>query len=211
MHVSRNGRLTAAAIAAFAALAFLFGARAGADLVAPGSKCPGQQNTHASEHDQEHAMQCLLNYARKHAKAGSLKRNKSLERAAGRKAGDVMRCGPSHTACGHPADAYAHQYGYMRDGSWAWGENIGWGDGREGTARAVFLRLGQPRATPRDDAPRVVRAPRHRAQARQLPGQGELGRLGHRARLSRLLSRPAQQVGCSAAATARQFCASSSP
>jgi uncharacterized protein YkwD len=138
MHVSRSGRLTVAVIGAFAALAFLFGARAGADLVAPGSKCPGQQNTHASEHDQEHAMQCLLNYARKHAKAGSLKRNKSLERAAGRKAGDVMRCGPSHTACGHPADAYAHQYGYMRDGSWAWGENIGWGDGRGGTARAVF-------------------------------------------------------------------------
>jgi uncharacterized protein YkwD len=137
MHVSRTGRLTVAAIAAFAALAFLAGARAGADLVAPGSKCRGQQNIHASEHEQEQAMECLLNYARRHANAGRLKRNKSLERAAGRKAGDVMRCGPSHTACGHPADAYAHSFDYTR-GSWAWGENIGWGDGKGGSARAVF-------------------------------------------------------------------------
>ena len=131
------GRLTVLAIAAFAALAFLAGARAGADLVAPGSKCAGQQNTHASEHEQEHAMQCLLNYARQHSGGGNLKRNRPLERAAGRKAGDVMHCGPSHTACGHPADAYAHSFGYTR-GSWAWGENIGWGDGKGGSARSVF-------------------------------------------------------------------------
>jgi uncharacterized protein YkwD len=137
MHVSRTGRLTVAAIAAFAALAFLAGAHAGANLVAPGSKCAGQQNIHASEHEQEQAMQCLLNYARQHANAGGLKRNKSLERAAGRKAGDVMKCGFSHTACGRPADAYAHSFGYT-GGSWAWGENLGWGSGRGGTARANF-------------------------------------------------------------------------
>ena len=83
-------------------------------------------------------MRCLINYARRHANSGALKSNHSLERAAGRKAGDVMRCGPSHTACGHPADAYAQQYGYMRAGSWAWGENIGWGHGKNGTARSVF-------------------------------------------------------------------------
>jgi uncharacterized protein YkwD len=137
MHVSRTGHLTAATITAFAAIAFLAGARAGATLVAPGSKCPGQQNSDASEHDQEKAMRCLLNYARQHAGAGGLNSDRSLERAAGRKAGDVMKCGFSHTACGRPADAYAHDFGYTR-GSWAWGENIAWGDGEEGTARAVL-------------------------------------------------------------------------
>jgi uncharacterized protein YkwD len=138
MHVSRLGRLTAATVAALAALAFLVGARAGANLVAPGSKCDGQRNIHAAERDQEDAMRCLLNYARKKANAGALKSNRALERAAGRKAGDVMRCGPSHTACGRPADAYAQAFGYMRAGSWIWGENIGWGRSRDGSAKSVF-------------------------------------------------------------------------
>lgn len=138
MHVSRLGRLTAATLAALAAIAFLVGARAGASLVAPGSKCDGQRNINASEREQEDAMRCLLNYARKNARAGALKSNRALERAAGRKAGDVMRCGPSHTACGRPADAYAHAYGYTRGVSWVWGENIGWGRGDDGSARGVF-------------------------------------------------------------------------
>jgi uncharacterized protein YkwD len=140
MDVRRHGRRTVAALATIStltAIAAIAASGATASLVAPGSKCPGQQNTHASEHEQQEAMLCLIDYARRHAGAGGVKRNHSLERAAGRKAGDVMRCGFSHTACGHPADAYADRYGYMR-GSWSWGENLGWGRGRGGTARATL-------------------------------------------------------------------------
>jgi uncharacterized protein YkwD len=136
----RAGRPTVVALAIIStltAVAAIAAPTASADLIAPGSKCPGQQNTHASEHDQELAMRCLLDYARSHAGSGKLKSNHSLERAAGRKVGDVMRCGFSHTACGHPADAYAQHFGYTR-GSWSWGENIGWGNAHDGSARGVF-------------------------------------------------------------------------
>jgi uncharacterized protein YkwD len=133
----RPGIAALAIIATLTAAASIAVSSASASLVAPGSKCQGQQNTHASEHDQEDAMRCLLNYARAHTGGGQLKSNKSLERAAGRKVGDVMRCGFSHTACGHPADAYAQHFGYTR-GSWSWGENIAWGRGKQGTARSVL-------------------------------------------------------------------------
>jgi uncharacterized protein YkwD len=140
MDVCRAGRPTLVALAIIStltAITAIAASTATADLVAPGSKCPGQQNTHASENEQEDAMQCLLNYARQNSGGGNLNSNHRLEKAAGRKVGDVMRCGFSHTACGHPADAYAHSFGYTR-GSWAWGENIGWGNGHSGTARSVF-------------------------------------------------------------------------
>ena len=140
MDVRRGGRPAIAALAVIATLtaaASIAASTATANLVAPGSKCQGQQNTHASEHDQEKAMRCLLNYARSNTGGGQLKSNKQLEKAAGRKVGDVMRCGFSHTACGHPADAYAQHFGYTR-GSWSWGENIGWGSAKGGSARSVF-------------------------------------------------------------------------
>jgi uncharacterized protein YkwD len=86
---------------------------------------------------QEDAMQCLINYARKQAAAGGVGSDRSLERAAGRKAGDVMDCGFSHTACGNPADLYAHRYGYT-NGNWSWGENLAWGKGGHGSARSVL-------------------------------------------------------------------------
>jgi uncharacterized protein YkwD len=87
---------------------------------------------------QEDAMLCLINYARGHAGAGGLDADGSLERAAGRKSGDVMRCGFSHTACGNPADLYANRYGYTSASSWQWGENLAWGDGDRGSAREIL-------------------------------------------------------------------------
>src|SRR5262245_31075007 len=138
MEVRRGGRPAVAALAIIStltAVASIGTATAAANLVAPGSKCPGQQNTHASEHDQQKAMLCLINYARRHANSGGVNSNHELERAAGRKAGDVMRCGFSHTACGNPADLYAHRFGYTGGGSWSWGENLAWARGRGGTAR----------------------------------------------------------------------------
>ena len=83
-------------------------------------------------------MRCLINSARDRVGARGVDSNDALEQAAGHKAGDVMRCGFSHTACGEPADLYAHRFGYTSASSWQWGENIAWGDGEEGTAAQVF-------------------------------------------------------------------------
>jgi uncharacterized protein YkwD len=109
-----------------------------AGLVAPRSECKAQKNIKAPERQQEEAMRCLINYARSNSGAGSLGSSKSLERAAGQKSGDVMRCGFSHTACGRPADLYARRYGYTSGSSWGWGENLAVGRGKRGSARKVL-------------------------------------------------------------------------
>ena len=83
-------------------------------------------------------MVCLINYARAHAGAGRVSPQRELEKAAGRKAGDVMRCGFSHNACGRPADTYARRFGYMGASSWSWGENLAWGRGDLGSARNIL-------------------------------------------------------------------------
>ena len=103
-------------------------------IVAPRSKCAGQSNVHAPEPRQEDAMRCLINHAR-----SNLRPYKALERAAGRKAGDVRRCGFSHTACGRPFDVYPKRFGYTHGASsWRFGENLAWGKGRDGSARRIF-------------------------------------------------------------------------
>ena len=124
-------------MAAFAALLFS-ASPAEAGLVAPPSKCPGQQNIRARGPEQKDAMLCLVNYARSHAGARHVSQQNSLEKAADRKAGDVMQCGFSHTACGRPADTYARRFGYMSAPSWSWGENLAWGRGNLGSARNIL-------------------------------------------------------------------------
>jgi hypothetical protein len=121
------------ALAALTAVIGVAGARA--DLVAPRDQCPGQQNIKASERAQEDAMRCLID----HARSASTKSFRSLERAAGRKAGDILDCGFSHTACGRPFDAYAKRFGYAAGTSgWKLGENLAWGKRKRGSARQVF-------------------------------------------------------------------------
>jgi uncharacterized protein YkwD len=136
---SRSRALATAVIAAIAAVTVLLVSisPAQARLVAPRSKCPGQAKVRAAEPQQEEAMRCLINYARHQAGVGSVSDQKSLEKAAGRKAGDVMRCGFSHTACGRPADIYARRFGYMT-GSYSWGENLAWGRGSLGSPRMIL-------------------------------------------------------------------------
>jgi uncharacterized protein YkwD len=112
---------------------------AAARLVAPRSQCPGQQKIKEPEPVQEKAMRCLINYARSQVGAGNVRSDNSLEKAAGRKAGDVMRCGFSHTACGRPADTYARRFGYMTAPSWSWGENLAWGRGKLGSPRNILI------------------------------------------------------------------------
>ena len=124
---------------------------ASADLLAPRSACPGQQNIDATEHLQEDALRCLIAHARERAGVQRLGSNSSLERSAGRKAGDVMRCGFAHTACGNSADKWAHEYGYSSGtSSWRFGENLAWGRGKRGSARNVleaWFRSSPHRAT----------------------------------------------------------------
>jgi len=109
-------------------------ASAQADLVAPRDSCPAQQNIDAPEPKQELAMTCLIDYAR-----GSTESHTALERAAGRKVGDVFDCGFSHTACGLAYDAYPKRYGYTSGTSgWKLGENLAWGKRKHGSARQIF-------------------------------------------------------------------------
>jgi uncharacterized protein YkwD len=128
------GRLTAAALILFLVAVT---SSAEASLVAPRSKCAGQANIKAPEPRQEDAMRCLINYARDHSGAGNLEAHRKLERASGRKVGDVVKCGFSHTACGNPADLYARRFGYI-SGSFQFGENLAQGRGKRGSARNIL-------------------------------------------------------------------------
>ena len=109
------------------------------------SGCPGVDNRRASEHKREDAMRCLINRVRERAGVRGLQSNRSLERAAGGKVGDVVRCGLSHTACGEAADAWARRTGYIDGGSFKWGENLARGKGGRGTAKSVLRAwMGSP-------------------------------------------------------------------
>ena len=90
-------------------------------------------------------MRCLINHARRRAGVGRVRSQGELGRAAGQKAGDIKRCGFSHTACGRPSDYWPKHTGYTSGESWVVGENIAWGRGRRGSARHVMSRwLGSP-------------------------------------------------------------------
>ena len=132
------GRGVGLALTATSATLALIAAPADASLVAPKSKCNGQANVKASKGVQRKAMRCLINYARDHSGAHAVGSSKALEKAAGVKAGDVIQCGFSHTACGRPADLYARRYGYTSASSWRWGENLAWGHGKRGSAREIL-------------------------------------------------------------------------
>ena len=140
-----------ALLGAIALAALLASGAAASGLVAPGAECHGQQNVNAPEQRQEDGLRCLIAYARERAGLQRLGSQRALERSAGRKAGDVMDCGFDHTACGRPADKWAHVYGYSSGTrSWRWGENLAWGTAGRGSARNVFkawLRSSAHRST----------------------------------------------------------------
>jgi uncharacterized protein YkwD len=125
-------------LAAATAITLVAAASAPASMVAPRSICPGQNNPGASAHEQQKAMQCLLNYARSQAGISGLHSSRALQRAAGRKSRDVAACGFSHTACGNAADLYVHRFGYTSGTSgWRWGENLAYGRGKRSTPRRI--------------------------------------------------------------------------
>jgi len=85
------------------------------------------------------SMICMVNYARRHRNLRRYEVKRPLTWSAGHKAGDILRCGFSHTACGRPFDFWIRKSGYLGSGGWATGENIAWGSGRLGNVRSIFV------------------------------------------------------------------------
>lgn len=115
---------------------------ASADLLPSRDVCPGQKNPRADKREQEHALRCLVDYARVHSGAGRVSSNPALERAAGRKAEDLASCGFTHTACGRPADAWPKHFGYLSGPHARWGENLATSSRRMTARKAVKGWLG---------------------------------------------------------------------
>ena len=108
-------------------------------LLAPEGACGAQQERGATVRAQERAMRCLINFARKSEGLARLRAHgKRLAKAADRKAADILRCDEfSHTACGRPFTFHMQATAYAA-GCFGAGENIAWGSGRLGTARAIM-------------------------------------------------------------------------
>jgi uncharacterized protein YkwD len=133
-------RLLAIAVAAVAALAAATPAQAAYEhLLAPTTKCTPQTDRSASVADQELAMRCMINYARRAAGVSPLLGTDGrLMTSAERKAADILRCQQfSHTACGRPFTYHQQQVGYAT-GCYGAAENIAWGTGSYGTVRSIM-------------------------------------------------------------------------
>ena len=139
---ARAALTLAAALAAIIALAAAPAAEAGTDygkLLAPVSVCPHQTQVKARTAVQLRAMRCLTNYARAHAGLEPLAGSKSLTQAASHKAADILRCDEfSHEACHREFTYWSERFGYIEGKCWSAAENIAWGGGRHGSARAMF-------------------------------------------------------------------------
>jgi uncharacterized protein YkwD len=105
-------------------------------LIAPASACPNQTGPGAPAGQQLRAMRCLTDFARQGRGLPPLADSAVLDRAAGRKSAEILRCDSfSHEACGHSFTYWMEQFGY--DGC-SEGENIAWGNGRLGSVREIF-------------------------------------------------------------------------
>jgi len=125
------------ALLAAAFLTFV-GVQAGtaAESTASRAACPGQSNLGAPAAAQERAMLCLVNGARSSRGLEPLVAPSSLNRAADRKTGDILRCDEfSHEACGREFTYWMKHFGYRGCSE---GENIAWGSGSLGTPRSIF-------------------------------------------------------------------------
>jgi uncharacterized protein YkwD len=108
-------------------------------LVAPTDLCPGEAEAEAPAGVQEEAMRCMVDFARRQSSLGSLSDSKLLDRSAGEKSADILRCDDfSHSACGKPFDFWLEKVGYIPASCWRIGENIAWMGGGDTTARDVF-------------------------------------------------------------------------
>jgi uncharacterized protein YkwD len=126
-------------LAVCAALAFATAAD-GAEpdrLLAPEHLCPNPAVSAASG-VQLKAMLCYHDYARRQMGERILRRVGPLQRSAALKARWVSVCRQfTHVPCGHSLRAAFSEVGYTR-GTWAVGENLGWGTGPLGRVRDMF-------------------------------------------------------------------------
>jgi len=107
-------------------------------LIAPVSACPDQADPAAPVGAQLRAMRCLTNFARRGHGLPALADAAALDRAAGRKSADILRCDEfSHEACGREFTYWMQRFGYLGGCAGA-AENIAWGTGALGGVRAIF-------------------------------------------------------------------------
>jgi uncharacterized protein YkwD len=111
----------------------------GGELIAPASVCPDQEDLAASVADQEQAMDCMVNFARRQAGLGELADVDALAQSARDKSLDIFSCDSfSHYACGREFTYWMKETGYMSTPCWRVGENLAWGSGEYGSVRSIF-------------------------------------------------------------------------
>ena len=115
-------------------------------LLAPSSRCPGQSELRAPIGDQQRAMHCLTDFARARAGLPPLSDDRALDRSAGLKSRDILRCDQfDHRACGRDFTYWIERSGYLTGSCWRAGENIAYGTGSAGAPRSIFVAwLGSP-------------------------------------------------------------------
>lgn len=125
----------ASAIVVLAAIAATWASPASAGLIAPQTTCKNVSGF-GNKAKARKSMLCFTNYARKKKGLVRYRFDSRLNRASGRKAGDILRCDEfSHEACGRPFQYWIERSGYE---GCAIGENIAWGSGSLGTSRQIF-------------------------------------------------------------------------
>ncbi len=97
--------------------------------------CAESTNASAPPTNAEGAMICVLNYARIRAGLPPLAVSPLLNRSAGLKAADIIRCNEfAHAACGKDPHAVADEVGYPQV---LWGENLALSPGPFAAARVA--------------------------------------------------------------------------
>ena len=85
-------------------------------------------------------MRCLTNHARVRSGRRPLASVPALERSAGLKSRDILRCDQfDHGACGRPFSHWIERSGYLPQRCWSAAENIAFGTRVLGTPRRVFI------------------------------------------------------------------------
>jgi uncharacterized protein YkwD len=111
-------------------------------LIAPPGACPNQTTLEVSAPDQEQAMRCMTDFARRQAGLPSLAEAEALDISAREKTLDILRCDSfSHFACGRDFTYWMQETGYTAASCWRAGENLAWGIGEQGTVRSIFRAL----------------------------------------------------------------------
>jgi uncharacterized protein YkwD len=111
-------------------------------LIAPADLCQGQDEPNAPVGVQRQAMLCMVDFARHSAGLGALSDSGELDRSAGAKSGDILRCDSfSHEACGREFTFWMKDVGYIPASCWRVGENLAWGTGADTSVRAIFSNL----------------------------------------------------------------------